>query len=322
MADDDPISPEILSQMLMRMFEFAPVAMAITTSSLENSSYVKVNDAYLRMTGLEWDAIKGKRVTTSGTFANPARIERRRLLDEEGGYQSQEVELTHVDGTAIPTLISAQRTVVGEHSYDVEIIVDISLRTNLQREMDRRLVGAALTDALTGLPNRAAYDAYISKAIADAGHDKTSLLLAFVDLNGFKHINDTRGHAAGDQVLEAVAQRLLEGCRESDFVARLGGDEFVVVLSVPGNNLAVAFPAFQRMMQKVFVPVLIDATAIEIGAAIGTTAFDPANDTAETLLNRADRYMYEAKSTGNIFHVVSDADLSTAQIERVRQRVG
>ncbi|MET3924163.1 sensor domain-containing diguanylate cyclase [Devosia sp. 2618] len=320
MAADDPISPEILSQMLMRMFEFAPVAMAITTSHKADSRYVKVNDAYLKLTGYKWDDIKQRELAASGSAINsPARDERRRLLDVEGAFRLQEVDIKHVDGTVIPTLISAQRTEIGEQSYDIEIIIDISARVRLQTELDQALIQAARTDALTGLPNRASYDDFIGRKLA---HDNACVLLAFIDLNGFKTINDTRGHAFGDKVLQHVGARLRDNCRSSDFVGRLGGDEFVVVLQLPSGGAASAFPAFHRMMKHAFEPMMIDGEVVRVGAAIGTAAFDPANDTAETLLNRADRCMYEAKSTGDIFHVVSDADLSTAQIERVRQCVG
>lgn len=307
MPDDDPISPQVLSGLLMRMFEFAPMAMAITTSDVNNSRYVRVNDAYLKLTGLKWADIRDRELTTSGAAINsPARDERRRLLDVEGAYQSQEVDIKRADGTVIPTLISAQRTEVGERSYDIEILIDISARANLQRELDKALIKAARTDALTGLPNRAAYDAYIADSIAQATLARTALMLAFIDLNGFKHINDTLGHAIGDKVLQTVAQRLRDGCRSGDFVARLGGDEFIVVLPIPQENLAAAFPAFQRMMEAVFAPMDLDGRRLNIGAAIGTACLDTGRDTAETLLNRADQCMYEAKSTGGMLHIVTD----------------
>lgn len=304
---DDQISKETLAAMLLRMFEFAPVAMAITTSSLDNSSYVKVNDAYLRLTGLTWDEIKGTRVIASGTdYSDPARMERRRLLDEEGGYRLEEVELRHVDGTVIPTLISAQRTEVGDRSYDVEIILDISVRVNLQRQMEQALIKAARTDALTGLPNRSAFDDHIRACVRDAHLDTQCLMLAFIDLNGFKAINDGLGHAMGDRVLQTLAARLTSACRQGDFVARLGGDEFIVMFRIAPENMSAALAAFERIMEQVFVPMRIDDHMLEIGAAIGTATFDPQTDTPESLLTRADQNMYQAKSFGAGLRVVFD----------------
>lgn len=301
---DDLISPDVLSDMLMRMFEFAPVAMAITTSDKSNSRYVKVNDAYLRLTGLRWEDIRERELTTSGSaISSKARDERRRKLDEEGAFQLEEVEIKHVDGTVVPTLISAQRTEVGTQSYDIEIIIDVSARVNLQRELDRALITAARTDALTEIPNRTAFDLFIAQAIANPDF---ATMLAFIDLNGFKTINDTYGHAFGDKVLQIIGQRLRESCRSNDFVARLGGDEFVVVLQLPVQNIAAALPAFQRMMVQTFAPMEVNDVPLNVGAAIGTSFFDPHADTSETLLNRADRRMYEAKSTGQVFQINSD----------------
>ena len=111
MDDEDTLPPEVLASMLMRMFEFAPIAMAITTSDTKTSSYAKVNDAYLKLTGLKWENIRGKKLTSDGAaIDNPARDRRHRLLAEVGSYELEEVDLVYADGTIIPTLISAQRT--------------------------------------------------------------------------------------------------------------------------------------------------------------------------------------------------------------------
>lgn len=156
-----------LITMLVRMFESAPIAMSITTSDMKTSSYVKVNDAYLRLTGLKWDEIKGKKLTDGGAaIDNPARDRRHRLLLEEGSYELEEVDITHADGTIVPTLISAQRTVVDDVSFDVEIIIDVSARVRQQREIESALKTSARTDALSGLPNRACFDEVIADAVA------------------------------------------------------------------------------------------------------------------------------------------------------------
>src|SRR4051812_47954873 len=113
MQDDEIIPPDVLASMLMRLFEFSPIAMAITTSDTRTSSYAKVNDAYLRLTGFQWENISGKKLTSEGSaIDSPARDRRHRLLADEGSYVLEEVEIMHADGTVIPTLISAQRTVI------------------------------------------------------------------------------------------------------------------------------------------------------------------------------------------------------------------
>ena len=299
MNEEDLIPPEILSSMLMRMFESAPIAMAITTSDTATSSYVKVNDAYLKLTGLRWADICGKKLTSDGAaIDSPERDRRHRLLRDEGGYVLEEVELVYRDGTPIPTLISAQRTVVNGVSFDVEVIVDISARVKLQREMELALKKAAETDALSGLPNRAAFDQYMAAKIDGSGSVPVPFCLAFIDLNGFKGINDTLGHAAGDAVLKVVAQRLTDYCRCTDFIARLGGDEFVLVIDTNAAGSIEFQQRLYRAMETVFRPIQLDDGMVNIGAAIGVAVYDAPNDTAEIILRRADECMYRAKSSG------------------------
>lgn len=308
MFNDELITSDILSGMLLRMFEFAPVAMSITTSDAHNSRYVKVNDAYLKLTGLRWENIRDKELTSAGSaIDSAARNERRRLIDVEGGYKLQEVDLRHADGHIIPTLISAQRTEVGDRAYDIEIIVDVSARVELQRELDNALLKAARTDALSGLPNRLALDEYLDHILS---HRDLATVLAFVDLNGFKSVNDACGHAIGDKVIELVGKRLRSHCRSTDFVARLGGDEFVVVLQMPPANVQAGIDNFSINMEQAFQPFAVHGRDIVIGAAIGIATFRSGVDTRETLLGRADQCMYAAKDTGKLLAVVRDSEWS------------
>jgi diguanylate cyclase (GGDEF)-like protein/PAS domain S-box-containing protein len=304
MEESDIIPAEVLASMLMRMFEFAPIAMAITTSDTETSSYAKVNDAYLRLTGLKWENIRGKRLTSEGSaIDSPARDRRHRLLAEEGSYVLEEVDIVHADGTTIPTLISAQRTVVDGVSFDVEVIVDVSSRVRQQREMEIALKTSARTDALSGLPNRARFDEVLAERISSAGpqHDRTAL--AFIDLNGFKAVNDTMGHAAGDDVLRTIASRLRSSFRPADFIARIGGDEFVVLFDVDPMRIVELQQRLQETMESVFKPIAVDGNVTYTGAAVGV-AFLEADDTAQSLVKRADNFMYTAKTTGERVAIV------------------
>ena len=304
MDERDIIPPEVLASMLMRMFELAPIAMAITTSDAKTSSYAKVNDAYLRLTGQSWDRIKGKILTSEGSaIDSPARDRRHRLLTEEGSFELEEVDICHVDGTTIPTLISAQRTVVDGVSFDVEVIVDVSSRVRQQREIENALKASARTDALSGLPNRASFDEFIIDHIASHGPTNDTLALAFIDLNGFKAVNDRLGHGAGDEVLRTVAARLREHFRANDFIARIGGDEFAVLINIdPALRISLG-QTIQETMERVFKPIAIDGMVTYTGAAIGV-AFLQADDGMASFVKRADNYMYIAKTTGERIAVV------------------
>jgi diguanylate cyclase (GGDEF)-like protein len=299
MADEEILPPEVLTSILMRMFEFAPIAMAISTSDMETSSYLKVNDAYLRLTGLKWDDIRGKTLTSEGSaISSPARDRRHRMLAEDGGYVLEEVDIKHADGMVLPTLISAQRTLIDGVSFDVEVILDVSARVRHQHEIELALRASARTDALSGLPNRACFDETVAEHIVKRHETERRLALAFIDFNGFKAVNDTMGHVAGDEVLRTIASRFRDSFRANDFIARVGGDEFVVLLEVDPLHLGDVELTLTEAMDRIFKPIAVDGAVVEMGAAVGVTLLQ-ADDTATSFVKRADSYMYLAKQTGD-----------------------
>ncbi len=305
----NPGIPDVLPEtlfvsMLMRMFEFAPIAMSITTSDTKTSSYLKVNDAYLRLTGLKWDDIRGKKLTSEGAaIDNPARDRRHHLLATNGAYELEEVDIAYADGTVIPTLISAQRTVIDGTPFDVEVIIDVSARVRQQREIESALKTSARTDALSGLPNRASFDEALAEAVARNLQNDRKLALAYIDLNKFKVVNDTLGHSAGDEVLRIIARRLRENFRATDFIARIGGDEFVVMLDIDRKLAGDLQFYLQKTMERIFKPIPLGGQVTFTGAAVGVT-FLQENDTPQSYVERADEYMYIAKTTGERVAVV------------------
>ncbi len=314
------IPPDVLASMLMRMFELAPIAMAITTSDTRTSSYAKVNDAYLRLTGLTWSKISGKQLISEGSaIDSPARDRRHRLLAEEGSYVLEEVDIVHADGTTIPTLISAQRTVVKGVSFDVEVIVDVSSRVRQQREIENALKASAQTDALSGLPNRASFDAEIARHVDNENPTRSMLALAFIDLNGFKAVNDKLGHGAGDEVLRIIAARLREHSRANDFIARIGGDEFAILIEADLSTASTLPQTIQETMERVFKPIAIEGHVTDTGAAVGI-AFLNAEDDAASFVKRADDFMYLAKTTERRVAVVCAGELLTPTSPAARPR--
>jgi diguanylate cyclase (GGDEF)-like protein len=167
------------------------------------------------------------------------------------------------------------------------------------RKQEERLRRAALYDQLTGLPNRALlFDRLNQAGHRAARHVGHHFALLFLDLDGFKNVNDTRGHATGDKLLMHVAQRLNEVIREGDTAARLGGDEFVILLDgiVPPNAPQLVIDRIQRSFAD---PVLIDGEWITVGASIGLAVSTDGYSDAEALLKRADEAMYVAKAARN-----------------------
>jgi len=151
-------------------------------------------------------------------------------------------------------------------------------------------------DPLTCLPNRALFSDRIAQAISLARRDKTRLALLYIDLDNFKPINDTHGHAMGDRVLEAVAARLISAVRESDTVGRIGGDEFVVLLPVIASNENVQTVA-AKILESLRAPMKFDGTTVAVSASIGVATYpEHGNDEVE-LFKAADTAMYQAKAS-------------------------
>ena len=157
-------------------------------------------------------------------------------------------------------------------------------------------------DPLTGLPNRLMLEQRLFEALTRARARQTRLALVFIDLNQFKAINDQLGHASGDEVLLAVAQRLRSAVRSSDMVARLGGDEFVVLLEGLSRSSRVTDEAHQ-ISEKLFAslaPVItLQGRDYRIGASLGVALFPDHAATLDKLIHAADLAMYSAKRSGN-----------------------
>jgi diguanylate cyclase (GGDEF)-like protein/PAS domain S-box-containing protein len=172
-------------------------------------------------------------------------------------------------------------------SYD-----DVTLRV----EQDRRTRHEADTDPLTGLANRRALERTLESALARAAARGRSTAVLVLDLDGFKAVNDSLGHAAGDAALREVARRLRRCVRERDLVARLGGDEFVVLLTDVGGSSGAAVEACERVEAALSGPIALDAGEAALSAAIGVATFPDDGADAATLLAHADRAMYAAKA--------------------------
>ncbi len=168
----------------------------------------------------------------------------------------------------------------------------------LQKQRNEaRIAFLAHHDPLTGLVNRHLFADRLESGLAFAQRHSHKLALFFIDLNDFKMINDTLGHAAGDHVLEEVARRLLAAVRGSDTVARHGGDEFMVILHDIHTQQAAAVAA-EKILDSFKQPVLVNGKVCTIGAAIGISVFPEDGDDPETLIRKADKVMYQVKEKG------------------------
>ncbi|WP_192805005.1 putative bifunctional diguanylate cyclase/phosphodiesterase [Noviherbaspirillum aerium] len=171
-------------------------------------------------------------------------------------------------------------------------------------------------DALTGLPNRVLLQDRLRQAIAHARRNTSQVAVLFIDLDNFKHINDSFGHHMGDRLLKAVAARL-QGClRECDSLARFGGDEFVLCLpKLPGNTSVTSVA--QKIQEALVVPFDVDACQMHVSASIGISTYPQDGVTVDALMRAADTAMYHAKSNGRRNYQFFTAALNDAVQRRV-----
>ncbi len=212
----------------------------------------------------------------------------------ETGFYEDEYELSEESGLHMAW---ARRRLVRSGSGLAVTIQDISAKKESEREMEL----LANRDGLTGLYNRHWLLNFLPKAMARATTEQHKLALLFIDLDGFKKVNDTQGHAAGDNMLKSVASRLQSVLRPSDDVIRLGGDEFVVVLQPVERDSKPARVA-ERIAEAFKQPFWWAGEKHQIGASIGISVFPRDGEDSETLLKNADIAMYSVKAAGKGYY--------------------
>jgi len=273
------------------MFDVSPTAFCISTADGARSRLVEVNRAYLELVGRTAEEVRAEPWTVVASVDAADRERRLGLLETVGSFSGEEVQILHSSGRMIPTLVSCHRRTIDGLVADISVLVDISER----KDFEGRLLKAALTDGMTELPNRAAFDRELESRTGRWSEGQ-SIGLAFIDLNGFKAVNDRYGHAVGDSLLKIVALRLRSRTKLDDFVARLGGDEFGVIFEFPAGAEAEALARFRSLAHSLCTTVRIGDFDVEIGAAIGV-ATERQPTTPDRLLTDADRLMYLAKAT-------------------------
>ncbi len=296
-------------QLAASVFRHAGEGILVTTLDAE---VIEVNQAFTDITGYSREEILGQtpRVLSSGKHDAAFFAEMWRQLIAEGCW-SGEIWNCRKSGEMYAQMltISVVRDLQGRPLRYLGLFLDISQ----QKEHELRLERVAHYDSLTGLPNRALLADRLRQAMVNARRRNERLALVFLDLDGFKAINDTHGHAAGDKLLIALAGRMTHGLRSGDTLARLGGDEFVAVLiDLKDDN--VATPVVERMRAAAAQPVSIDGVVMQVTASLGMSFYPQSDEVdADQLLRQADQAMYQAKTTGKnrilVFNAEQDRDV-------------
>lgn len=218
-----------------------------------------------------------------------------------------QLDAVRKDGAEMPIELSLSMWQENGVASFGAIIRDVSER----RQNEERLFNLAHRDSLTGLPNRAV----LMNRIAECAANSEPAAILIIDLDGFKHVNDTLGHAAGDAVLRQVASRLLECARPIDTVVRVAGDEFAIVMKSRPERDEVGRTA-DGVIATLVKPILVDEELVHIGASVGIALYPEDGTHAEDLLSAADLAMYQAKSEGRDCRRFFTSGLREAAVSR------
>lgn len=283
-----------------------------------------VNAAFSRITGYRREEALGRtpRILNSGRQNEAFYAAMWQQLLREGTW-SGELWNRRKSGEIYAELltISAVRAPDGCVQRYVALFTDISAQKAHQRQLEQ----IAHYDALTGLPNRMLLADRLNKAMTQVRRPSQQIAVVYLDLDGFKGINDVHGHATGDRLLVAIAGRLRDALREGDTLARIGGDEFVAVL-VDLRSAELCLPLLHRLLEAAAEPVCQDGRLLQVSASLGVTFYPQLeNIEADQLLRQADQAMYQAKLAGknryHLFDTAHDRDLRGRHesLERIRE---
>ena len=307
-------------QLAASVFTHAREGITITDA---DANILDVNESFTEITGYARGEVLGRnpRLLNSGRQTADHYAEMWRTLLDQGHWYG-EVWNRRKNGEIYPEMlnISAVRDADGKIRHYVGLFTDITQIKCHQQQLEH----IAHYDVLTNLPNRLLFAEHLQQAMAQAERRDAQLAVVYLDLDGFKAINDLHGHSMGDNLLVVLAHRMRAVLREGDILARLGGDEFAAVL-VDLNTAADAQPVLARLLRAAADPVEIDDVVLRVSASIGYTLYPRDDADADQLLRHADQAMYAAKQLGKncscLFDVAQDVAMQSQRetVEHIRR---
>jgi len=294
------------------VFTHARESIVITDNT---GTIIDVNDTFTATTGYNREEVIGQtpRIFKSERQSPEFYTDMWQILLKEG-YWSGEVWNRRKNGEVYAEMktISAVRDEHGITTHYVALANDITLMKAHQEQLER----IAHYDVLTNLPNRSLLADRLSQAMLQCDRHKQSLAVVFLDLDGFKAINDSHGHDVGDELLIALSLRMKEALREGDSLARIGGDEFIAVLT-DLDKTEDCESVLERLLLAASEPATINDIVLNISASIGVTLYPQDNVDADLLIRHADQAMYVAKESGkNCYHLFDTAQDDAIKIQR------
>lgn len=291
-AEQELAERHAFSQALLKAQSDADEAMVV----LQEGRIVFANEAMARLSGYRHDELLNLTLFTDLIHPDVRSVVQERYRRRLAGEQFEnhyETSILTRDGQRREADLAVAMVKNGANKQTVVVARDITERKALQDNLQRM----AHYDELTKLPNRALFFDRLEHALADARRRGSDFALLFIDLDGFKSVNDAYGHYVGDQLLQEVARRMEHCVRANDTVARMGGDEFAVILGdlvKPEDASRVA----QKIIDRMSEPLLLDGKDCRVGASIGIGVFPRDGQSGGSLLSKADSAMYCAKDKG------------------------
>lgn len=271
--------------------------------------FIDVNDTFTHITGYSKEEALGKtsRILKSGRHTVAYYADMWQMLIQKGQW-SGEIWNRRKNGEVYAHMltISAVSDNHGQIQHYVSLFTDITTMKEHQQQLEH----IAHYDALTNLPNRVLLSDRLQQAMVQAGRQGKQLAVIYLDLDGFKVVNDTYGHNVGDDLLIMLAKNMKEALREGDTMARLGGDEFVAVL-VDLEEHQDCEPVIERLLKAASSPIQVGDIVLQVSASIGVTFYPQEGVDADQLMRQSDQAMYLAKQSGKnryfLFDVKQDA---------------
>jgi diguanylate cyclase (GGDEF)-like protein/PAS domain S-box-containing protein len=261
------------------------------------ATILDVNNAFTMITGFSREEVLGKKPSILSSGRQDSAYYANMWQDLRlNGHWRGEIWNRRKDGEVFAELLKI--SAVADSEGQVQQYVGLFSNITAAKQLQDRLENLAHFDALTQLPNRILLTDRLQQAMYQAQRRASQVAVVFIDLDGFKAINDIHGHDVGDQLLITVAQRMRLVLRDGDTLSRQGGDEFVAVL-VDLPNAATCTPLLQRLLDAASAPVSIGARVVQVSASMGVTFFPQQHEIdGDQLLRQADQAMYQAKQSG------------------------
>jgi len=284
---------------------------------------VHVNTAYTEMTGYSESELLGKVPLLLQTESRSKTYQEiQRKLDQDGSW-SGELWSSRKNGTSYPEMINikAIRNKKGEVTNYFSMSKDITE----EKKWEQRLYDMAHYDGLTGLPNRTLFQDRLSQEIARCERSKRNIAILFLDIDLFKGINDSLGHAAGDELLKAISNRLKLTLRSVDSIARMGGDEFTILVTDLAidykKNIGYLKSLSEKIIDVVGQPIELEGREINVTCSIGIAVYPVDASSVEDLIRNADSAMYYAKSQGRRNYQFYSKGFNEAAVERLEKEI-